>query len=84
MRDPFASDLDQVPGGDLSHLHVIGPDKMRGKMGKVAVEEEVWRTGIPQFIKVSQIRLTRSDEENIHPTVEQGANLLPLQLWIFF
>jgi len=67
MGDPVASDLDQMPGGHFSDLHVVGSNKMRRQMGKVAVEEEVWRAGIPQFIKVSQVRLARSDQENIHP-----------------
>src|SRR5262249_44108696 len=78
VGDSLAADLNQVPCGHLSYLHIIGSDEIRRQMRKVAVEEEVWRPGITQFIKVAQIRLARSDQENIHSTVQQGTDLLPL------
>jgi hypothetical protein len=84
MRDPFAPDLNQVPRCHLTHLYIVRPNKMGSQMGKVAIEEQIRRPVVTQFIKISKICLARSDQENIHTATQQRANLLPLDLGIFF
>src|SRR5277367_5642094 len=84
MGDSFSSNLDQVPGRHFAHLHVIRSDKMGRQVGEVAIKEKIGRSHIAQLIEISEARLAGRDHQNINSATQEGANLLPLDVWILF
>ena len=84
VGDVLASDLNQVLRRHLSNAHIVSPDKMRSQVGKVPVEEQIWRPFVAKFIEIAQIGLAGGDQQDIHAAAQEGANLLPLHLRIFF
>src|SRR6185312_9640703 len=84
MRDAAAALLDEVAGRHLADLYVVRPDKVRGEIREVAVEQKVGRLLVAQFVKIAQLRLTRRDQQNVDAAGKKGANLLLLDFGIFF
>src|ERR1700743_2752124 len=82
MGDPLSSNLNQMTGRHLPHLHVVRSNKVGRQVRKVPIEEQIRRPVVTQLIKVSQVHLTRSDQQNVYPSTQQGADLLPLHVRI--
>ncbi len=84
VSDALAAAIDEMTGGHLADHDVVGADEVRGEVREVAVEEKVGRALVAQLVEVLEAGLAGSDEENIDSAAEQRANLLPLDLGVFF
>jgi len=55
-----------------------------GEVREVAIEEEVGCALVAELVEVAKVGLAGSDDEDIDAAAEEGANLLELDLGIFF